>query len=721
MSRFGCRLRISLALALVAYGCAFASTAAVTWNKVYGGLAQPVDITGARDGSGRLFIAQQTGQIRLVKNGALVATPFLDLSGLTTSSGEQGMLGLVFHPQYATNRQFFVNYTRTSDGATVIARYTAPTAASDTADPASAQILLVIAQPYANHNGGALKFGPDGYLYIGMGDGGSGNDPQARAQDKTTLLGKILRIDVDHGSPYAIPAGNPWANGVGGLPELFTIGLRNPWRISFDRFTGDFWIGDVGQGAVEEIDRLAAGTGAGANFGWRMMEGNTCTGLTGPVPCNDPSLTPPVLSYTHSLGCSVTGGYVYRGSQVPSLGGQYVYGDFCSGRLWSAAFSAGQWIATQLSDTAYQVSTFGEDDAGELYFADYATGDIYKFAETAPPANPVLSLSASSIAFGSVTVGQSATRPLTVTNTGGGTLTLTSVRVGSAFGGSSTEFLLSGNCANGTALAGGQSCTANIQFAPVSPGNKASSLSIASSAGNANVPLSGTGVAGTPAPLLNANPTTLGFGTVVLGNSSAPQTVTVSNAGAGTLTLGTLTPGGAHPGDFARSGTCASGTNLSAGQSCTVICQFTPTTTGARSATLAIASNGGSATLNLSGTGSTAPTTPVLTASELSLSFPNTVVGGSSATQTVTVTNTGAGTLTLGTLTPGGANPGDFVQSGTCANATALAATQSCTVIYRFAPTALGARAASLAITSNGGNATITVTGTGTTRRGGST
>src|SRR6185369_13986806 len=251
-----------------------------------------------------------------VRNGALLATPYLNLSGLVLAGGEQGLLGLAFHPQYATNRQFYVNYTRAGDGATVIARYTAPTAASDTADPASAQVLLVIAQPYTNHNGGAMKFGADGFLYIGMGDGGSGNDPEARAQDRTTLLGKILRIDVDHGTLYAIPPTNPWASGTGGLPEIFAVGLRNPWRFSFDRTTGDFWIGDVGQGAVEEIDLLPAG--AGANLGWRVVEGNQCTGLSGPVTCSDPSLTAPVITYTHALGCSVTGGFRYRGAQVPS-------------------------------------------------------------------------------------------------------------------------------------------------------------------------------------------------------------------------------------------------------------------------------------------------------------------------------------------------------------------------------------------------------------------
>jgi hypothetical protein len=221
-----------------------------------------------------------------------------------------------------------------------------------------------------------------------MGDGGGANDQHGsigNAQDKSTLLGKVLRIDVDNGgaNPYAIPPGNPYAMG-GGRPEIFIIGMRNPWRISFDRSNGDLWTGDVGQGAVEEIDMLPAGTGAGANFGWRIMEGTSCTGLaTPPVPCNDPSLTLPVLSYTHSLGCSVTGGYVYRGTTVPALAGQYLYGDFCSGRIWSAQkVGAGPWTATLLGVSAHMISTFGEDEAGELYFTDYANGDIFQFADT---------------------------------------------------------------------------------------------------------------------------------------------------------------------------------------------------------------------------------------------------------------------------------------------------------------------------------------------------
>src|SRR4030095_4347236 len=256
---------------VVVLACALRASpaaAAITWNKVYSGFSSPVEITQAHDGSQRLFVVEQAGAIRLIKNGLIQATPFIDLGGVITANGEQGLLGLAFHPQYATNRQFYVNYTRKADGATVVARYLASALDPDVADPLSGTILLTIAQPESNHNGGAVKFGPDGFLYFGMGDGGGANDLHGaigNAQNKSTLLGKILRIDVDNGgaNPYAIPSGNPYATGVGGLPEIFQIGVRNPWRISFDRLTGDFWFGDVGQDAVEEVDWFPVGTGAG--------------------------------------------------------------------------------------------------------------------------------------------------------------------------------------------------------------------------------------------------------------------------------------------------------------------------------------------------------------------------------------------------------------------------------------------------------------------------
>jgi len=485
----------------VALCCALGTlpaAASVVWNKVYTGFPQPVEITQAHDGSQRLFVVQQSGAIRIIKNGAVLPTPFIDLggaSGVTAANGEQGLLGLAFHPQYASNRQFYVNYTRKSDGATVIARYSASAGNPDVADPLSATILLTIAQPEANHNGGAVVFGPDGYLYIGMGDGGGANDQHGtigNGQDKTTLLGKILRIDVDGANPYAIPPGNPFASGVGGRQEIFAIGVRNPWRMSFDRATGDFWIGDVGQGAVEEVDYLPVGTGAGVNFGWRIMEGNSCTGNGGPVPCNDPSLTPPVLTYTHSFGCSITGGYVYRGAAVPLLAGQYVYGDFCTGRIWAAQrVGTGPWVPAELGVTGYAITTFGEDEAGELYFANYNTGDIYRFADSGA-SSPVLAASAASLAFGNVTLGNaSATQTFNVTNTGAGTLTLATLTQG---GVNPADFVRTGTCASGKMLTASQSCTVTYQFTPAAIGARSASLAIASNGGNAVVALTGTGV-----------------------------------------------------------------------------------------------------------------------------------------------------------------------------------------------------------------------------------
>ncbi len=683
--------------------------AAVFWYRVFAGIGSPIEVTHAGDGSNRLFLVQQTGRIFIAKAGVVLPTPFLDVGGLISGGGERGLLGLAFHPQFASNRQFFVNYTRSSDGATVIARYTASAGNPDVADVVSATILLTIAQPYSNHNGGAIKFGPDGYLYIGMGDGGSANDPEARAQDKTTLLGKILRIDVNSGSPYAIPPTNPFPTGVGGRAEIFAIGMRNPWRISFDRGSGDLWIGDVGQNAVEEIDRLAAGTGAGANFGWRMLEGNTCTGLGGPLPCADPTLTAPVITYSHALGCSVTGGYVYRGAGVPDLVGKYLYGDYCTGRLWSAQNNGmGQWIPAELSATGFGISSFGEDEAGELYFANYSTGDIFRFVAT-PPAAPQLTLSRFAVGFGDVNVGAtSSTRSVNVSNTGGGTLTLSSLTPGGA---NSGEFTRGGSCAPGSMLAAGQTCTITYQFAPATAGGRSATLAIVTSDGNASLSLSGNGL-GAANPVLGMGATTLAFGSINVGASSATQTFNVTNTGGGTLALTTLTAGGANPGDFMRTGTCANGTLLAAAQSCTVTYQFTPAASGARSASLAVASNGGNANVTLSGTG-VAVATPVLGAGATALAFGNVNLGASSATQTFNVTNAGGGTLSLTTLTAGGANPGDFTRTGTCTNGTLLAAAQSCTVTYQFLPTVAGARSASLALATNAGSALVTLSGTG--------
>ena len=345
------------------------------------GLQNPVDITHARDGTLRLFIVEQPGRIRIAKNGQLVATPFLDLTSFVQFGGEQGLLGLAFHPGFRDNGFFFVNYTRRSDGATVIARYRVSASDPDRADPASAVQLIVFDQPFANHNGGALKFGADGYLYVATGDGGSANDPGNRAQNTFEWLGKLLRIDVAHGAPYAIPPDNPFANGLAGRPEVWAYGLRNPWRIAFDRQTGDLYIADVGQDTVEEVDFVPAGTGAGTNFGWRVMEGSRCTGLGGGPTCGAPTLALPVAEYTHAFGCSIIGGTVYRGTQVPPLFGRYVYGDLCGGTIWSVARDApGTWTVRQELATGLTITTFGEDEAGELYVASADDGAVYRIA-----------------------------------------------------------------------------------------------------------------------------------------------------------------------------------------------------------------------------------------------------------------------------------------------------------------------------------------------------
>jgi len=351
---------------------------------VAGGFASPIDIVATGEGPGQLFVVEQGGTIRILRNGAVAATPFLDVRNLIASGGERGLLGLALHPDFAHNGRFFVNYTRAGDGATVIASFTVSAANRNVADPSSRRELLTIAQPFENHNGGALRFGPDGYLYIGMGDGGSGNDPDNRAQNPLDLLGKILRIDVDAAPPYGIPPGNAFASPGQGRMEIWALGLRNPWRFSFDRVTGDLYIGDVGQNEVEEVDFVPRGTAGGLNFGWRVMEGDRCTGLGGGAPCNSLAYTPPVATYEHNEGCSVTGGFAYRGSAVPVMQGRYVFGDFCSGRMWTMSRDRdGRWQKEILLNTGHQIAAFGEDSAGELYWSDLAGGKIYRLAANA--------------------------------------------------------------------------------------------------------------------------------------------------------------------------------------------------------------------------------------------------------------------------------------------------------------------------------------------------
>ena len=351
--------------------------------EVTSGLTQPLGIINAKDGSGRLFILEKTGQIRIVKNGTLLSTPFLDIHTIVNSSGgEQGLLALAFHPNYKNNGQFYTVHTG-ADNSLILSRFVRSSNDPDLADPNSRTTLLVI--PHSantNHNGGTLTFGPEGYLYWSTGDGGGAGDQPNNAQNLTVLLGKILRLDVNSGSPYGIPPSNPFFNNStpGVRKEIWAYGLRNPWRISFDRQTNDLYIGDVGQGTLEEIDFQPAGSAGGQNYGWRVMEGTQCYNAT---TCDKSGKILPVAEYDHTLGCSVTGGYVYRGTMAPSLQGIYFYADFCSGRLFGLMKDPGAgWQAVQLLDTPYSISSFGEDEQGEVYLADFTGGKIYRLLST---------------------------------------------------------------------------------------------------------------------------------------------------------------------------------------------------------------------------------------------------------------------------------------------------------------------------------------------------
>jgi glucose/arabinose dehydrogenase len=340
------------------------------------GLKSPLFVTHARDGSGQLFVAEQGGVVRVITSGVLQEAPFLDLRDrIWTKGNEQGLLGLAFHPDHRTNGRLFVNYNRREDGATVVAEYTRRGRSMEVSAETE-RVLMVVPQPYLNHNGGMIAFGPDGFLYIGRGDGGSKGDPQNRAQNPQEWLGKILRIDVDQGRPYAIPPGNPYACG-GGRPEIFALGIRNPWRFSFDRETGILWLADVGQYKWEEIDLVVAS----GNYGWRIMEGTHC--YNPEEGCSPDGLTFPIAEYGHEQGrCSITGGYVYRGASVPALRGLYVFGDYCSGELFVLSASPNRKHSTALRvllQTGLRISSFGEDEGGEVYLVDHK-GGLYRLA-----------------------------------------------------------------------------------------------------------------------------------------------------------------------------------------------------------------------------------------------------------------------------------------------------------------------------------------------------
>ncbi len=350
----------------------FPENSSFGWVPIVSGFTSPVGLAHADDDTGRLYIIEQPGIIRVVENAQVVTAPFLDIRDrVDDGSNEQGLLGLAFHPDFENNNFFYVNYTG-KNGDTFISRFQVG-ADPNQADPNAELILLRIPQPFGNHNGGHLAFGPDGLLYIGTGDGGAANDPQGNAQNLNSLLGKMLRIDVNHGDPYAVPADNPYVNEAG-MPQIWASGLRNPWRYTFDRATGDLYIGDVGQNQWEEISFLAANSPGGTNFGWDFEEG--FHSFEGSPPENVP-LIPPIWEYDHALGCSVTGGVVYRGS-MSEWQGIYLYGDFCSGRVWGLLRAEnGNWQNQELYQTGANITSFGEDQSGEVYLVD-RKGTIFR-------------------------------------------------------------------------------------------------------------------------------------------------------------------------------------------------------------------------------------------------------------------------------------------------------------------------------------------------------
>jgi glucose/arabinose dehydrogenase len=372
-------MRLLLLAALLSAGCArTVPNAPAEWPRIaleprYGDLVNPLYVVHAGDGSGAVYIVEQAGRIRTARDGKLRDAPFLDITDRVQAGGERGLLGVAFPPNYAGKRRFYVNYTRRPDGNTVIARYRVA-ADSGSADPASEEVLLVIKQPFANHNGGQIAFGPDGFLYIGTGDGGSGGDPLNNGQSTATLLGKLLRIDVESESaPYAIPRGNPFARRDGFREEIWAYGLRNPWRFSFDRLTGDLYVADVGQDAREEVNVRPATSGGGENYGWNIMEGSRCFRESD---CDRTGLVFPVTEYDHSQGCSVTGGYVYRGKADPRMQGVYFYGDYCSGKIWGLRHEGKKWRNALLLESPHAISSFGEDEAGNLYVTDHRRGTV---------------------------------------------------------------------------------------------------------------------------------------------------------------------------------------------------------------------------------------------------------------------------------------------------------------------------------------------------------
>lgn len=477
---------------------------AIALTPYVGGFDRPVHITHAGDGSQRLFVVEQEGVIRVVKNRALRNTPFLDITTRVSCCGEQGLLSLAFPPNYVGKGYFYVNYTN-NDGGTVIARYRV-TANPDVANPNSEEIILTIEQPFSNHNGGQIAFGSDGYLYIGMGDGGSGGDPQGHGQRPETLLGKMLRIDVESGvRPYAIPTNNPFVQSRFYRGEIWALGLRNPWRFSFDRQQGDLYIGDVGQGNYEEIDFQQAKSGGGENYGWNIMEGQHCFNSNS---CNQTGLVLPIVEYDHAEGCSVTGGVVYRGQQYPRLQGVYFYGDYCSGNIWGLKVTFPSFQSGRLLDSSHTISTFGEDEAGEVYLADHDDGDIYRITDPNAPAGADLALSVTD-APDPVVVNSELIYSATITNNG--PESTTGVQMSALLPASLTFVSASasqGSCTGTTTvncqlntLASGEKATVTLIVKPTATGGLSLTINVS---GTVTDPTSGNNAA---APVTTVSPT----------------------------------------------------------------------------------------------------------------------------------------------------------------------------------------------------------------------
>lgn len=347
-----------------------AQLASIHLEWVAGDFERPTYLTHAFDE--RLFVVEQVGRVVIIAEGQRLSEPFLDISRQVESGGnEQGLLSLAFHP--TDHSRFFVNYTDLR-GDTRISEFAVSTSDRNRADANSERVLLTIAQPYENHNGGQIQFGPDGYLYVGMGDGGSGGDPEGHGQNRGTLLGALLRLDVDQGQPYAIPPDNPFIHDAGSRPEIWAYGLRNPWRFSFDRLTGDLYVADVGQNAWEELNLAPSGSG-GENYGWNRLEGTHC--FSSRI-CRSSDTLLPIVEYNHNEGCSITGGYVYRGVRFPVLNGHYFFSDYCGGVIWNLQRNGNGWQKNPLLQTNLKIASFGEDAAGELYLLDHAGGDVYQ-------------------------------------------------------------------------------------------------------------------------------------------------------------------------------------------------------------------------------------------------------------------------------------------------------------------------------------------------------